>query len=155
MLLGLMAGELLRSGREARDKARWLLLAGLAGLALGLLGSALGIPLVKRIWTPSWALWSTGWCALILGTLYWAVDVRQWRGWSFPLVIVGMNSLAIYAMGMLLRPWTAKTFQTHLGADIFKVLGPANAPFMQATVVGLMFWLACWWLHRRRIFLRL
>ena len=155
MLLGLMAGELLRSGREARDKARWLLLAGLAGLALGLLGSALGIPLVKRIWTPSWALWSTGWCALILGTLYWAVDVRQWRGWSFPLVIVGMNSLAIYAMGMLLRPWTAKTFQTHLGADIFKVLGAANAPFVQATVVGLMFWLACWWLHRRRIFLRL
>jgi predicted acyltransferase len=155
MLLGLMAGELLRSGRAARDKVRWLLLAGVAGLVLGLLGSALGCPLVKRIWTPSWALWSTGWCALILGTLYWAVDVRQWRGWSFPLVIVGMNSLAIYAMGMLLRPWTAKTFQTHLGADIFKVLGPANAPFMQATVVGLMFWLACWWLHRRRIFLRL
>ena len=134
---------------------RWLLLAGVAGLVLGLLGSALGCPLVKRIWTPSWALWSTGWCALILGTLYWAVDVRQWRGWSFPLVIVGMNSLAIYVMGMLLRPWTAKTFQTHLGADVFKVLGANNAPFVQATLVGLVFWLACWWLHRRRIFLRL
>lgn len=155
MLLGLMAGELLRSSRSARDKARWLLLAGIAGLALGLLGAAVGIPLVKRIWTPSWALWSTGWCALILGGLYWAVDVRQWRGWTFPLVVVGMNSLAIYAMGMLLRPWTAKTLQTHLGADVFKVLGAANAPFVQATVVGLIFWLGCWWLHRRRIFLRL
>ena len=70
-------------------------------------------------------------------------------------MIVGMNSLAIYVMGMLLRPWTAKTFQTHLGADVFKVLGANNAPFVQATVVGLVFWLACWWLHRRRIFLRL
>ncbi|MBM3855364.1 MAG: DUF5009 domain-containing protein [Verrucomicrobia bacterium] len=65
MLFGLMCGELLRSNRAARAKLLWLAGAGLAGLAAGLIWQALGCPLVKRIWTPSWALFSTGWCCLI------------------------------------------------------------------------------------------
>jgi predicted acyltransferase len=58
-------------------------------------------------------------------------------------------------MGMTLRSWTARTLQTHLGRDAFAVLGPDNVPFVQATLVGLMFWLACWWMYRRKIFLRI
>lgn len=155
MLFGLMVGELLRSGRSARRKLLTLLAAGLGGLIAGMLLAALGVPLVKRIWTPSWAVYSTGWCCLILAALYAIIDVRQWRAWSFPLLVVGMNSIAIYSMGMLLRGWTAKTFQTHLGDDVFKVFGPANAPFVQATLVGLAFWLVCYWMYRRKIFLRI
>jgi predicted acyltransferase len=155
MLFGLMAGELLRSGRTARRKFHLLLAAGAAGLAAGLLWSALGCPIVKRIWTPSWTLYSTGWCCLILAALYAVIDLRGWRAWSFPLVVVGMNSLAIYSMGMLLRGWTAKTLQTHFGEDVFKVFGANPAPFVQATLVGLIFWLVCWWMYRRKIFLRL
>ena len=155
MLFGLMCGELLRSGRAPQRKLVILIAAGLGGLAAGLIWSWLGCPLVKRIWTPSWALYSTGWCCLILATLYAILDVRQWRAWSFPLLVVGMNSIAIYSMGMLLRSWTAKTLQVHFGDDLFKVLGAANAPFVQAMLVGLVFWLACWWMYRRRIFLRI
>jgi heparan-alpha-glucosaminide N-acetyltransferase len=155
MLFGLMCGELLRSGRGARRKLGILVVAGVAGIVAGVVWSWLGVPLVKRIWTPSWALYSTGWCVLILAALYATIDLRQWRRWSFPLVVVGMNSIAIYCMYMLLRPWTAKTLQTHLSEDVFKVLGAANAPFVQATMVGLVLWLACWWMYRRKIFLRI
>lgn len=155
MLFGLMCGEWLRCARDPRRKLWVLLGAGLAGLAAGTIGSWLGVPLVKRIWTPSWALYSTGWCCLILAALYAVVDLRRWRAWSFPFLVVGMNSIAIYAMGMLLRPWTARTLQTHLGEDVFKFLGAANAPVVQATLVGTVFWLACWWMYRRKIFLRI
>ena len=155
MLFGLMCGELLRSSRPARRKLLVLLVAGVAGLVLGALWHWLGCPLVKRIWTPSWALYSTGWCCLILAALFAVVDARQWRAWSFPLLVVGMNSIAIYCMGMLMKGWTAKTLQTHLGQDLFKLLGPENAPFVQATMVGLVFWLVCWWMYRRKIFLRI
>jgi predicted acyltransferase len=155
MLFGLMCGELLRSGRTPRRKLLTLLIAGVGGLALGIVMSWIGIPLVKRLWTPSWALFSTGWCCLILAALYAIIDLRQWRAWSFPLIVVGMNSIAIYCMGMTLKGWTARTLQTHLGADVFKVFGPANAPFVQATLVGLVFWLVCWWMYRRKIFLRI
>ena len=155
MLFGLMCGELLRSNRDARRKLLVLVVAGVAALVAGLALSWLGVPLVKRIWTPSWAVYSTGWCLLILAALYAIIDLRQWRAWSFPLVVVGMNSIAIYAMGMLLRPWTAKMLQTHLGENAFKLLGPANAPAVQATLVGLVFWLVCWWMYRRKLFLRI
>jgi heparan-alpha-glucosaminide N-acetyltransferase len=155
MLFGLMSGELLRSGRAPRRKVVVLVGAGVGGLALGAIWHWLGCPLVKRIWTPSWSLYSTGWCCLILAALYAIVDLRQWRAWTFPLIVVGMNSIAIYTMGMLLKGWTAKTLQTHLGANVFNILGPANAPFVQATMVGLVFWLVCWWMYRRKIFLRI
>jgi heparan-alpha-glucosaminide N-acetyltransferase len=155
MLFGLMCGELLRSGRHANRKALLLALAGVGGLAGGLILDAIGIPIVKRIWTPSWALYSTGWCCLILAALYAIVDIRQWRAWAFPLLVVGMNSIAIYCLGMLLRGWTARTLQTHLGEDVFKILGVANAPFVQATMVGLVFWGVCYWMYRRKIFLRI
>jgi predicted acyltransferase len=155
MLFGLMCGELLRSGRTPQRKLLLLAGAGVAGIVAGLIWQALGCPLVKRIWTPSWALYSTGWCCLILAALYAVIDFRQWRAWSFPLVVVGMNSIAIYTMGMLLRSWTAKTLQTHFGADLFKIFGAASAPIVQATLVGLVFWLVCWWMYRRKIFLRI
>lgn len=155
MLFGLMCGEMLRSTRTPRRKLLLLLAAGGAGLIIGIVLAWLGCPLVKRIWTPSWAIYSTGWCILILATLYAIIDLRQWRAWSFPLVVVGMNSIAIYCMGQLLRGWTARTFQTHLGEDVFKFLGINNAPFVQATMVGLCFWLVCYWMYRRKIFLRI
>ena len=155
MLFGLMCGELLRSGRAPQRKLVLLIAAGVAGLGLGLAWHALGVPLVKRIWTPSWAVYSTGWCCLILAALYGVIDLRKWRAWSFPLVVVGMNSIAIYCLHMTLSGWTAKMLQTHLGPDVFKILGPMHAPIVQATLVGLVFWLVCWWMYRRKIFLRI
>lgn len=121
MLFGLMCGELLRSPRRKVTKFLVLLVAGIAAVAIGLAIDATGYcPLVKRIWTPSWAIYSTGWCCLMLAGLYGVIDGIGWRGWAFPLVVVGTNSIAIYCMGQLLRPWTAKALQTHLGPDIFK-----------------------------------
>src|SRR5262249_55887015 len=71
MLFGLMCGELLRGPRPARRKLAILVAAGLAGLGAGLVLDLTGVcPLVKRLWTPSWALFSTGWCCLILAALY-------------------------------------------------------------------------------------
>ena len=156
MLFGLVCGELIRSNRSQWQKLRMLVIAGVAGLIVGQLLNLTGIcPLVKRIWTPSWALFSTGWCCLILAALYGMIDVLGWRKWAFPLVVVGMNSIAIYVMSMTLKSWGAKTLQMHLGPDIFKFLGDANTPMIQASLVGLLFWLACYWMYRQKIFVRI
>lgn len=156
MLFGLMCGELIRSSRSHRQKLKILALAGVSGLILGQVLNLTGVcPIVKRIWTPSWALFSTGWCCLILAALYGVIDVLNWRKWAFPLVVVGMNSIAIYVMGMTLKSWAGKTLQTHLGPDIFKLFGDTCVPMVQHTLVGLMFWLACYWMYRQKFFVRI
>jgi predicted acyltransferase len=156
MLFGLMCGELLRSDRTAKWKLLALLAAGVCGLIVGLLLNATNVcPIVKRIWTPSWALFSTGWCCLILASLYGVIDVLGHRRWAFPLVVVGMNSIAMYCMGMLLKPWVERTLQIHLGKDIFQIVGPMFEPMVQSTMIGFVFWLICLWMYRQKIFVRI
>jgi predicted acyltransferase len=156
MLFGLMCGELLRGSLPARRKLTILVAAGLGGLFLGELLDLTGVcPLVKRIWTPSWALFSTGWCCLILASFYALVDMFGLRGWAFPLIVVGVNSIAIYCMSMLLKSWTKDTFYTHFGRDVFLAWGPLYEPMLRYTLIGLVFWLVCWWMYRQRIFIRI
>jgi predicted acyltransferase len=162
MLFGLMCGELLRSNRSGGKKILILLLAGILGLSIGYLLGWSGIcPLIKRIWTPSWALFSTGWCCLILGVLFTVVDALKLRFWTFPLVVVGVNSIAIYCMGQLLKPWTERTLQIHFGQNVFTSatgwlgLDGGFEPMVQLTMVGLVFWLICLWMYRQKIFVRI
>jgi heparan-alpha-glucosaminide N-acetyltransferase len=156
MLFGLMCGELLRSDRSPKEKLTKLALAGVGGLVLGQVLHWTGIcPAVKRIWTPGWAIFSTGWCCLILAALYGLIDVLNCRRWAFPLVVVGLNSVAMYCMGMTLKPWVAQSLKTHLGPSLFSLGGETYEPMVHATLVGLVLWLICWWMYRRRIFLRI
>tara|TARA_B110000305_G_C19465167_1_gene657316 strand:+ start:9771 stop:10946 length:1176 start_codon:yes stop_codon:yes gene_type:complete len=156
MLFGLMIGELLKSKRTESEKLKLILAAGVSGLMFGWLLGVTGIsPIVKRIWTPSWTLFSTGLCCLILASLYWVIDIKGCRRWTFPLVVVGMNSIAIYVMDMLLKPWMGKTLKTHLGDQVFQVAGPVYAPMAQAILIGLSFWMVCWWMYRQKLFVRI
>ena len=155
MLFGLMCGELLRLGYSSRRKFIILVLAGICGLAVGQLLHQTGIcPVVKRIWTPSWAIFSAGWCCLILATLYGIIDVLQFHRWTFPLVVVGLNSIAMYCMSHQLKPWVARTLKMYLGREIFQILGSGYEPMLQSTMIGLVFWLICYWMYRRKIFIR-
>jgi len=156
MLFGLMCGELLRSERSSGQKFFILVGAGVAGILVGLLLDVTGVcPLVKHIWTLSWTLYSTGWCCLILASLYGVIDVLGFRSWTFPLIVVGVNSIAIYSMSMMLKPWASRTLQTHFGPDVFLWAGPLFVPTVQAVMVGMMFWLVCLWMYRQKIFIRI
>jgi heparan-alpha-glucosaminide N-acetyltransferase len=162
MLFGLMCGELLRTGRSHRDKLLILLGAGLAGLVLGLFLELTGIcPIIKRIWTPAWALFSTGWCCLILMSFYGIIDVVGLRRWAFPLIVVGMNSIAMYLMGQLLRGWSDRTWRG-LANDVFVRVsrlgdgeGALFEPMLVCVLTGMLFWFLCLWMYRQKIFIRI
>src|SRR5206468_5278931 len=138
MILGLMAGEMLRGPRSARAKFVRLALAGAACLALGWLAGQFVCPVVKRIWTPSWAVFSAGWTFVILALFFGVIDVLGWKRWAFPLVVVGMNSIAMYCMAQLLKGWVGRTLRVHLGAYWFEGL---YGPVVQSAAVLLVLWL--------------
>ena len=139
-----------------RSPVLWLTMAGIFSLAAGWALGAAGIcPVVKRIWTPSWVLFSGGWCFLFLGAFYLVMDVWGYRKWAFPLVVVGMNSIAAYLMAHLFVGFIDKALPRHLGPSIFKAAGPAYEPFLLGLGVLIVEWLILYWMYRRKIFLRI
>jgi predicted acyltransferase len=153
MILGLMTGEMLR--RDALTPAArvgWMLKVGAVALVAGLLLGWIACPIVKRIWTPSWALYSGGIALWILAAFYSVIDLAGWRRWAWPLAIVGMNSIAIYLLDQLIAGWIASTLEIHLGRDIFA--GPYGIVWKRCSVLFVL-WAICWWMYRRRIFLRI
>ena len=156
MILGLIAGGVLRSERDPGAKVRWFALAGVLALVAGAALGGLGLcPVVKRIWTPSWALYSGGWCFLLLASFYLVIDVRQKRGWAFPLVVIGANSIAAYCLAHGFDAYVTKNLTTHLGAKTFRVFGPAYEPLLQGAATLAVLWLILWWMYRRKLFLKI
>ena len=155
MILGLIAGGWLRASAPAIPLRR-LVVAGVAGLALGGLLHFTGIcPVVKRIWTPSWTLFSGGWCFLLLAAFCWVIEMLGYRKWAFPLVVIGLNSIAAYLIAHLFEDFIAESFQIHLGRGIFASFGTAVAPFIRGVIVLTVYWLMLFWMYRRKIFLRI
>lgn len=156
MILGLIAGGVLRGTRDAAGKIRWLAIAGVVALAVGWGLGALGIcPVVKRIWTPSWVLFSGGWCLLLLAGFYALVDWQGWKKLALPLRVVGMNSIAAYCIAHLWDGFIHKNLVTHLGAQFFTFAGAAYEPFFHGAAVLFVEWLILYWMFRRQLFLRI
>ena len=155
MILGLLAGGVLRSGRTAVEQARWFAIAGVVGLAAGWLCGSTGLcPVVKRIWTPGWVLFSGGWCFLLLAAFHLTLDVWRRRKWAFPLVVVGANSIAAYLIAHLFDGFIRSALPRHLGTAWYQFAGPAYEPLLLGAGVLLVEWLLLWWMYRRKIFLR-
>ena len=156
MILGLLAGGVLRSSRTAAGKIKWLVIAGAACLGAGALLGALGIcPVVKRIWTPSWTLYSGGWSFLLLAGFYAVIDWWGHKGWSYPLIVIGMNSIAAYCMAHLFDGFISDALTTNLGTNVFKIFGAAYEPFVHGAAVLFFLWLILFWMYRRKLFLKI
>ena len=156
MTLGLIAGGVLRSDRSDMKKCIWFAVAGVISLIAGWSLGALGVcPVVKPIWTPSWALFSGGWCLLLLAVFYLVLDVWKVRAWAFPLVVIGMNSIAAYCMDHLFASFIRSGLKTHLGQNAFQILGKPYEPLLHGGATLLVLWVILFWMYRRKIFVRI
>ena len=164
MILGLIAGRALRetagngpktSGRPAVPIA-WLSITGAALIAGGVLLHVFGLnPIVKRIWTPAWTLFSGGLCYWLLAGFSWVIDVKGYRRWAFPLVVIGLNSIAAYVIAHLWEDFISASFKTHLGQHVFEALGTGLAPLVEGIVVLGVYWLVLYWMYNRKLFVRI
>lgn len=146
LVMGLMAGEFLKKPLQPRLKFRKLCGAGLLSLLVGLFLGGTLCPIVKAIWTPSWVLFSSGFALWFLAAFYWLVDIKGWTRSSFPLIVVGANPLAMYLMMHLSRNWIWKTVEVHT-AGLFWT--------GRLILVNVLLWLVCFWMYRKKIFVRL
>ncbi len=156
MILGLLAGEWLKGNRSKEKKLQGLAIAGAGLLVIGLVCQWLGIcPIVKRVWTPSYTLYSGGWVLLILAGLYALMDWKGWRRWAFPLLVIGMNSIAVYVMSWTMAGFVSDALDRHAGGLISAIAGQPLEQVLHGFLVMLTFWLILFWMYRRKIFLRI
>jgi predicted acyltransferase len=171
LLLGVLAGEWLRSGRDSRGKALGLVAAGVGMMLVSMALNPL-IPINKKIWTPSFLLLSGGFSLFALGLLYWLIDSRgdaaqsRWRWIGTPAAVFGGNAILGFGLSYGLSAMLAKLRvpfpDGKFGAPsafVFERLagltGPWNASLEYAILFVLFILLLLWPLHTRRIFLRL
>ena len=156
MMLGLWAGQWLSSARTMTEKLKGLVVSGaILTLAGGLLQWLHLSPIVKRIWTPAYTLYSGGLVLLMLAAFYGTIEGKGWRRWSFPLIVIGANSIAVYVMSGTIEHFVSSALVRHLGRAPFAVLGAAFEPVLRGLGVLLVFWAILFWMYRRRIFLRI
>lgn len=156
MMLGLWSGMWLKSSRSTTEKLKGLIVAGIALAVVGLLLQWLHIcPIVKRIWTSSYALYSGGLVVLMLAVFYAAMEWKGWTRWAFPLLVIGANSIAIYVMSWTIEEVVSHALVRHLGSAPFAVLGAPFEPVLRGAAVLVVFWLILLWMYRRKIFLRI
>jgi predicted acyltransferase len=156
MILGLIAGGWLRQNESVWKKLGSFVATGVLLLALGLALHESGVcPCVKRIWTPSWTLYSGGWCFLLLALFYAVIDVGGLAAWSFPLRVIGANSITAYILAHGPDQFLLRSFRTHFGADVFKYFGPAYEHLVGGIAVLIVQWLILYWLYRQKIYIRI
>jgi predicted acyltransferase len=156
MIFGMIAGRLLRSESTTTSKLKRLVIAGIVGILLGQAIELAGLcPIVKRIWTPSWAIFSSGLVTLLLAGFVALIDWRGWKRWAFPLVVAGLNPITLYCMWQLMSSFISDNLKIHLGRRIFECAGATYAPLFERIAVLLVFWVILLWMYRRKLFLRI
>jgi len=156
MILGLIAGQELKKDSAAREKIRRFLINGTILVVVGWLMGVLNIcPVVKRIWTPSWTLFSGGLCFFFLAFFYWTADVLRGQKWYFWLVVIGANSIAAYIIAHTIDGFIASSLRIHFGQNYALCFGEAYASLVQGFLILLFEWLILWWMYRKRIFIKI
>lgn len=159
-LLGVFTGEWLRSARTSSQKLVGMLVVGVIGVVLGKLWGY-EFPINKNLWTSSYVLFAGGLALLFLGFCYWTIDVKGWKTWGKPFMMMGMNPLALYALASLI---SHLSIDIHVGDGTLKswiydrlyapLASPYNASMMYGLTYVVDFLILGWILYRRRIFLK-
>jgi predicted acyltransferase len=164
-LFGVIAGLWIRSAQPDDRKVLWLVIGGIAGVVAGYAWDP-WFPINKNIWTSSYVLFTAGAAALLLAICYWTIDVKGWRGWTKPFVILGVNAITLFVGSALLVKTMSLIRVT--GPDgvpvalshwiyvswFVPLASPKNASLLYAIANLIVMFAILAWMYRRRLFLR-
>jgi predicted acyltransferase len=154
-LLGVLAGAALAGPGTLIVKVRALAGAGALLMAAGQFWHT-AFPINKNLWTSSYVLLTGGAAALVLAGCLYAIDVRGWRRWSQPFVVLGMNAIALFVVsGLIGKAFVVWKLQGPLYQHGFAWLAaPKNASLLYSLAFLAVMYAMCAGLYSRRIFLR-
>ncbi len=160
VLIGAMAGLYVQQ-RGVKGAIGTLALCGLALVIIGL-GLDGSTPIIKKIWTPSFAVYSAGTSLLFYALLSLVTDVWNARAWATPLRVFGANAtLAFVGITLLdvvaqLPLLAGKTIHDQGTAALEAVIPDARVASVTYSLILLLILLAALWpLYSKRIFVKI
>ena len=151
---GVLAGQLLMSNRTDRQKLRNLVIAGIIGVVAGYALDPV-TPIIKRICTSSFILASGGWTILSLAFSFWLIDIMKQKNWSLFFAIVGMNPLFIYLFANVGGSGFVEHIFHPFTRAVFGWTGEVTAELLTSMIVLFFLWYMCYWLYKRKIFIKI
>lgn len=149
VMLGVFAGYILLSDQTEKKKALQLVLLGIACLAAGKIWSN-WFPIIHHLWTSSLVLYAGGWSYLLLAAFYWIIDVKGYKKWSFPFVVIGMNAIAVYVATHL---FDFTLIGNVVVGGLSRWLGSWKA-FVQEVAALMVVWLILYWMYKKKTFIK-
>jgi len=151
---GVMAGQLLMGNYSAKKKLGVLFGAGIIGLIIGY-GLSPFTPIIKRIATSTFVFASGGWALIALAVCYWIIDIKKYQKGVLFFAIVGMNPLFIYLFAHVGGAKLIKKMMLPFSNALFGWTGELGAQIILSCIVLFMLWYICYWLYKRKIFIRI
>jgi predicted acyltransferase len=157
-LFGVFTGFWLRNETDFKKrtitrekKVAWLGIVGLVLLGLGILWG-FDFPINKKIWTSSFVLVTGGLSAVVMALFYWIIDIKGYKRWAFPFVVIGLNSIFIYVANNFLPMNVISRWM--IGNELLNWFGAARSLSIAILTFG-MEWLLLYVMYERKLFIRL
>ena len=151
VMTGCFAGQILRNvSFKPNQKALLLAVAGAVLVAAGWLWN-IEFPVIKKLWTSSMVLVSSGYCFLLMAVSYYIVDVKGLRRGTEWLRVYGMNSIMAY---MLAQCINFRSVAHSLFYGVEQYIGPAWYQVLMAASCSIIIYVILWRMYKLRIFLR-
>jgi len=156
MLIGLIAGRVIQSVPSGVVRVSQLVIAGTIAIGLGWFCGYSGIcPIVKRLWTPSWTLWSGGVAVLALAAAHVLIDLCKGARLAFPLIVIGINPITAYCLAHFYSAFAFNSLRRVIGPEVFRALGAPYEPVLYGVTILAGYWLLLCAMYRQRLFLRI
>lgn len=171
MLLGLLAGRILRGNSSKLAKQIWLWISAALCIGMAVAIDAEGLcPIVKRIWTPTWVLWSGGLCFAWLAVLNLVCDIGGFKRWGSFFMVIGANSIVAYVMSWTLKEPIRLAIERHFGFLVTRLDGfvgwmvkplvqSEQPPSFRLMLLGALtlaiMWIVLLWMYRKKIFVKI
>lgn len=151
VLTGVFAGYIIKSKEcKPERKLAYLFIIGASMVATGWIWG-IWHPVIKKIWTSSMVLVSSGYCFLLMGLFYYIIDYKGWKkhlGW---LKVYGMNSIAAYMLASCIN---FSSISRSLLYGLEQYIGEGYYQALISLSNAAIIYLILWGLYRHKIFLK-
>ncbi len=160
-ITGMLAGKLMLSRFPPNEKVNYLTTAGFFAIAIGYFWGLI-FPVNENIWTSSFVMVTSGFAAMLLGVLYFVIDILGRKKGTKPGIIFGANSITVYVLADIfalifyISIFGTKTLNQHfVDGLITNGVLPELASMTYAVLFVCLNFIPAYLLYRKKIFIKL